>query len=195
MAFELAQLFEDVRGWFAEPARSALGVSVVYGRRSPPRQDNQGEGTANRVCFVHGKPKGGNAFDVVGEKENGDIPRNLMALDAIGYVEIWAVDLTDISDEAKQVRAAWSLAEYAFTGIRAKVRTDFRVSEPEWVTEPNERPYGATLRMGIKVRSFLVERFESLSLAGGTLGFSFANKLGSEAGCEHDQPPPEPEDP
>lgn len=163
--FGLSLLFQDVKALFVSEAVTT--ANVVFGKREPTKQVNQGVGRANRVVFVPGDPSG-----KAGTYEGAKIHRrgfggghkaskSLLTFKELATVYCWAVDATDsatLNDENKQYDAARLLHDQV---VRAIYRSPnmghgtFKLSSPTWFQDKVERRYGAEIMFLLEIEAMI----------------------------------------
>jgi len=146
--FALRILFDEVKARFALEGPQA---NVVFGKREPPKQVNQGPGGAARVAFVPGDPSG-KAGKYVGAKIarialGSRRTRSLGTWLETATVYVWGKDPDAPNDEARQYEAARLLHDYT---VRAIYRSSvghgaFTLSAPQWIRKDTERVNGAEI--------------------------------------------------
>lgn len=147
--FALRLLFQDVKDRFALEGPTA---NVVFGKREPAKQINQGPGRANRVVFVPGDPAG-----KAGKYEGAKIARvplaerrirSLGTLRELATVYCWAYDFDAPNDEAAQYEAARTLHDYVVRAIYRSPNVghgSYTLLSPGWAQKSTERKFGAEL--------------------------------------------------
>lgn len=139
----LLVLYDAVEALFEEEATS---LNLVFGWREPPKQINQGEDTANRVCFVPGNENDELGADLP-PKYPGRNPAPMATLEEIFRVRLWAVDKARPNDE----RAQYEAARLLYDGVRRALSLcdpgGLKVKSNKWVRKNPERTFGAEIEM------------------------------------------------
>lgn len=136
---DLVALCDATRAFLIEQGSTA---SVVFGRREPTRQDNQGAGGANRVVFVPGdlSGKGGELVGGVGTK----FPFQIAGYLALFTVHIWGHDATAPNDERAHYRAHRTLFQLVVNALLDTMGARVQFVESEWTMTPVERVFGCS---------------------------------------------------
>lgn len=133
----LDTLINGVRDYFTA---QNVGAEVRLGFRERSKQINQGAGSANRVVFYPGATgKGGKISGVLGPGGN---PRPLYIWDMLLTVSMWACDMSDPNDEAKQISAAFFLVERTTQAIHRVAGVAGQFQTLDWTVSPVERVHG-----------------------------------------------------
>lgn len=139
----LLVLFDAVEALFADEAPS---LHCVFGWKEPPKQINQGDGTANRVCFVPGDTADGLGADLP-PKYPGRNPAAMATLEELFTVRLWAVDKATPNDE----RAQYEAARLLYDGVRRALSLcdpgGLKVKSQKWIRKNPERMFGAEIEM------------------------------------------------
>lgn len=99
-------------------------VSVaITGWKQRAQQLNQGQPTANRVCFIPGDLQGRDGALVRGRNTGGS-PRALLEWDRLVTMSVWAIDTTDTANDELQVAAVENLLEQAIQACHLAVGPD-----------------------------------------------------------------------
>lgn len=150
---DLVSLAEGIAVKIAAEGSTA---NVVFGRGHLIRQDNQGEGTANRVVVAPGDPDGGGWGEIrVPTKVPAPNPQVTPAEAIHGElvtVDVWGYDAEDPSDERLQYRALRALWQPVARAIGALIREGGHTSTwwgstPELLSDPRDRRHGERCRI------------------------------------------------
>ena len=171
--FALSLLVADVKALFT--AEGGPTANVVFGKREPAKQINQGPGRANRVVFTPGDPKG-----TAGSYEGAKIHRrgfgsgrkaskSLLTFREKATVYCWAVDATSkeaLNDEAKQYDAARLLHDYVVRAIYRSPNVGhgtFKLSGPQWFQDKKERVYGAEIMFTLEFEAMVPDEAPTIA--------------------------------
>lgn len=159
MTSELVTLYQDVKTALqaGTPEDQVPAISVVFGRKEPAKQTNQGPGRGARVVFMHGTPEG-DAGGETAPRYPGATPRAVKDQLEAFTVYVWGYDGAHANDEAVQHDACWTL----FCRWRLEVfkRAEGRVTieAKRWVAPDRpERAFGAELEVRCTIRSQVLE--------------------------------------
>ncbi len=121
-------------------------VNVVFGWREPPKTINQGDGTANRICFVPG-----DAGDALGAdmppRYPGRNPRPLATLEELFRVRVWAVDKAAPNSERAQYKATRLLYDATRRALRLCDPGGLKIKSQKWVRSVTERSFGTEIEL------------------------------------------------
>lgn len=125
----IVALYSAVKDFFAAQSWNA---SIAFGRKARDLIINQGPGGANRVVFIPGAldpnqtaPSSVDAGEFTEPRgPGGTNPRRLYWWHQPATLSIWAVDTSDLTDDAKQHAALVTLIEQTMIAIRRAVYTD-----------------------------------------------------------------------
>lgn len=165
--FAASLLFADVKTRFT--AEGPAGCNVVFGRREPTKQINQGTGRANRVVFMPGDPGGKmGKYEVAKLRRNAfgqKQVRSLFTVQEILTVYVWAVDASGVdapaqsaslNDEEKQYEACRLLHDFVLRAIYRSTNVghgSITLSDPQWVIDKTERVFGRELFFTITIEA------------------------------------------
>ena len=168
---ELVTLYEGVKATLEE---RRPGVSVVFGRREPPKQSNQGAGRANRVVFAPGDPNGAVGEEVAPRGVGCALKDQL----ELFTVWIWGADLGDLRNEALQHDACWDLFCEWRAAMYYQAEGRAAVVSKNWVAHDRvELPFGMELRIVCTIRS-QVKSTRETAIATGVRAHLTATELG-----------------
>jgi len=167
--FALSLLVADVKALFvAEVSAGGATANVVFGKREPTKQVNQGPGRANRVVFSPGDPSGkagtleGAKLDrrgVFGGRKRTS--RSLATFRELATVYCWACDATDAAtknDESKQYDAARLLFDQVVRAIYRSPNVGhggFKISGAQWIQNKVERVDGAEIMFLLEIEAMV----------------------------------------
>jgi hypothetical protein len=134
----LLALFDNVKQNLADQGVTA---NVVFGRREPTKQINQGPGRANRVVFAPGDDSG-SLGEYAAARDPGRNPRPLRSWDLRCRVFVWAYDGDAPQDEYAQFSALLDLHDAVIRAIYRDAVGQFQLSAPRLVADPVERRFG-----------------------------------------------------
>lgn len=167
----LEQLFADLQADFAADGASTV---FAFGRKEVTKQINQGPGRANRIVFVPGLYPGGDLGKDLPPRNPGRSPRSIATLGEVFTVLVWAYDGAAPENEFKQYKAArllyddWRAALYRATHADEPLDapTVGRVSilDQRWVTEKNERRFGAEIQIVCVVEAMVPDEHSASTL-------------------------------
>lgn len=163
MTSELGSLYVDVKAGLA--IRSP-GTSVVFGRKEPAKQNNQGTNGGNRVVFHHGAPNG-DAGDELAPRYPGQVVRALKDELETFTVYVWGYDQSDANSEIKQHDAAWNLFRAWRREVFIAAEGRVVVGAKSWESpDRRERPYGAELVIECSIRSPVYDVTDAIAATG-----------------------------
>lgn len=155
----LVALVTNVQSYFTS---AGVTANVSLGWKQATKQVNQGTGRANRVVFIPSDPNGAggkiSAPIQVGQQNfgpgvGGDTSaRALFTWERQLTVSVWAVDLSDPHDEAKQIEAIEDLFEYTVRAVHKFALAGAQWGAVNWVLKPNEQTFGRELRAALTYR-------------------------------------------
>jgi len=145
-------LFEAVKQIFTD---EGVSTTLVFGRREPARQVNQGPGGANRIVFSPGADgKLGEYGPVVRPGRN---PRSLGTLNDFVTVYCWGYDATQPQNDIAHYEAARLLHDVIFRALHIASHTtckcNIKLSDPVWVQDKIEKNFGYELKFTLTIPS------------------------------------------
>lgn len=133
---------------YLDDANVGTKVFATFNREHA-RQINQGDGSANRICFMFGGLDDDEDLgELTGARQNsgtGRNPRELYTWEKRGVMSIWAVDALFLDDERKQITAIENLFEWAMRAVQDVAKADFRPGKIRVAKKPSENRYGVEL--------------------------------------------------
>lgn len=136
--FAIPRLYRAVKERFAE---DGLAVVNLFGWRTP----HQRVVTGPRICWVPGDEQGGMG-ELGPAKYPGGNPRSLATLQELFTITIYAADTTDIDNELAQYEAVRVIFDAWYRAAYLAAYGTFTVQDTSWVTDKNDRRYGAAMR-------------------------------------------------
>jgi hypothetical protein len=138
----LEALFDSVVARFtAETPAGQTTVPNLFGWREPAQKLTTGA----RVLWVPGDPNG-SVGDLLPATQPGRNPRSLATLLELFTVEVLAHDLTKLENERAQYHATRLLFDAWWRAVYLAMPGRVGVKSTEWITDKNERRYGAAIR-------------------------------------------------
>ena len=152
-------LVESVKAYFVE---NGVTANVVIGWKARTRQDNEGPGGANRVCFTPSDPtgKGGRIEPPLqtGDRDlrsgSNPVEARMRALSDWGRVlnvSVWQWDGSAPEDEGLALEAVETLQTWVMNAVHAYAFTSAEWGDTTW-TPVTELSYGLELRMALTFR-------------------------------------------
>jgi hypothetical protein len=143
----LLTLVDGVQAYFD---KRNLGTKVFATfNRERFRQNNQGEGTCNRVAFLFG---GEDDDENLGEltaashnSGNARNPRELFTWEKRGVCSVWAVDTSAPDDERVQIAAIENLLEQTVRAVQFVARADLKWTRMRVGKGSREKRYGTEI--------------------------------------------------
>lgn len=145
-------MVKHVQDYFTATSNTA---TVLFGRKELARQDNQGEGGANRVVFSPdpegkaGKMSDGRLAGTQGSQ------RPLVTWERFLVISIWAVG-EDPEDELQSYAAFEDLFEATTQALRLFTKADMTLGDPGWVAPNVERAFGLAALVPLTIRGPLL---------------------------------------
>lgn len=143
----------------AELLADGEGTAVVFGKREPAKNINQGSGRANRVIFepVSGQQVG--TFDA--PRFPGGNPKAVSTFLTAATVYLWAVDSTHINDELAQYEAITALQERVVRALYHACDGAFLLGPIKDVASKTERVFGNEWAFTFTVREGIFDVAET----------------------------------
>ncbi|WP_437647862.1 hypothetical protein [Sorangium sp. So ce362] len=167
----------------ARLASAEVTAEVLFGRREPAKQTNQGAGRANRVVFVPGDD-GGSLGGYDAPVKPGRNPRSLWDWMFVGRVYVWAYDPAAPNDEVAQWESLVELHDFVLEAIHSYTAGFYLPSAPR-LLGTTERRFGEEVVFLLEHRQPVVAtprpRREAPILAHGQTFLKTPN--GEEQGC------------
>lgn len=123
-------------------------AKVVFGRREPPKQLNQGTGRANRVVFEPGDPNG-KAGTPEPVRHPGWNPRPVGRIAEIATIYCWGYDRDHPGDESAHYAVARALYGQTYRALRNAAVGNLVFGPPEWIVDKTERFFGYECRFTV----------------------------------------------
>jgi hypothetical protein len=109
-------LVASTAAWFASQGVTAHVGAAGWKERF--KQNNQGPGGANRVCFIPGDPTSGRDGKLKRGRQTSTNPRTLLEWDRTITISVWACDNSNRNDEGKQIAAVEALLERTIQAVQ-----------------------------------------------------------------------------
>jgi hypothetical protein len=109
-------LVASTAAWFASQGVAAHVGAAGWKERF--KQNNQGPGGANRVCFIPGDPTSGRDGKLKRGRQTSTNPRTLLEWDRTITISVWACDISNRNDEGKQIAAVEALLERVIQAVQ-----------------------------------------------------------------------------
>lgn len=160
--YALPLLFADVKSFLAV---ASPGTNVVFGRRQPAQQVNQGTGRAARVVFQPGGPDGrAGAFEGAKIHRQGlgtRKPRSLATFRELVTVYVWGCDSSSPNDETKQYEAVHAILDQTIRAIYKSPNVghgSYKMSGPQWLDATRtERRFGSEIFFLLEIESAILD--------------------------------------
>ncbi|WP_437623385.1 hypothetical protein [Sorangium sp. So ce1151] len=130
-------LFRHVKARLAD---AGVTAEVVFGRREPAKQVNQGAGRANRVVFAPGDDSG-SLGGYEAPVKPGRNPRPLWDWTFVGRVYVWTFDPAAPNDEVAQWESLVELHDFVIEAIHSYAAGFYAPSSPR-LLGTTERRFG-----------------------------------------------------
>lgn len=143
LTFAGEAVFQDVKQLFADEGATA---SVIFGRREPTKQINQGTGRANRVVFVPGVA--GKLGSYSAARNPNRNPRPLATLLENFTVYCWGYDGANPRDELLQYKAVHLVHDQVIRAIYLSSRSGH--GTVEWTDPQVVNDEKVELRFGME---------------------------------------------
>lgn len=129
-------------------AEYQLTAKIVFGRREPVKQLNQGTGRANRVVFEYGDPNG-KAGTPEPLRHPGGNPRPVGRLGELATIYCWGYDRDHANDERAHYAVARALFGQVYRALRNAGFGNLQFGAVEWVVDKTERFFGCECRFTV----------------------------------------------
>lgn len=135
-----------------------ITANVAFGLKELTKQVNQGPGGANRVVFS--PDPDGDAGEILPPRlkhhhPGKGSPRAIVNFRKKLIVSVWAVDTSDLANEALQYAAVEQLLEYTVQAVRSVHHADSEWEKPQWVKKDVELAFGRELRVALYLKGAL----------------------------------------
>jgi hypothetical protein len=149
VVFALPALFDRVAARFA--AEGTL-TPMVFGWLAPSEQVPD----VSRIAWIPGDDSG-SLGQIVPPKYVGKNPRQLLTLNELCTLEIYAFDSVHSTDERAQYQAAHELFDALVRALFLEAHGTFSITSSKWVGGDRGRRSGATLKVVFAIQAPIVD--------------------------------------